>query len=69
MELQRVKGRENYAMEGGARGEVVRGTSDESSNATAMISNLVRIGMIAKLNAGVKTAEPAVAQNGQTCEA
>lgn len=55
-------------MEGGARGEVVRATSAEISNATAATSSFVSTGMIARLRAGVKIAEPAVAQNGQTCD-
>ena len=55
--------------EGGARGETVRVTSLESSNAIAAISSFVRTGIMAKLNAGVKTADPAVAQKGQICEA
>jgi hypothetical protein len=68
VELERMRS-ENYAREGGARGEVVRATATESSNATAAISSFVRTGIIAKLNAGVKTAEPVAAQNGQVCEA
>ena len=48
------QGREDYAREGGARGEVVRATSMESSNATATISNLSSTGIIAMLIAGVK---------------
>jgi hypothetical protein len=52
-----------------ARGEVVRTTSVESSNATAATSSLVKTGIIAMFSAGVKIAEPAVAQNGQTCDA
>jgi hypothetical protein len=63
------EGRENYASEGGARGEVTRSTSMENSNATAAISSLPKTGIIAMLSGGVKIAEPAVAQNGQTCEA
>ena len=61
------KGREDYEREGGARGEVVRATSTEISNATATISSLVRTGIIAIVSGGVKIAEPAVAQNGQIC--
>ena len=63
------EGIEDYAREGGARGEVVRAISVESSNATATISSLPRTGIIATLNTGVKIAEPTVAQNGQVCEA
>jgi hypothetical protein len=66
---QEREGRENYAREGGARGEVVRTTSTESSNATAATSSLLKTGIIATLGAGVKIAEPTVAQNGQTWEA
>ena len=47
----------------------MRVTAVESSNATAATSSLVKTGIIAMLGAGVKIAEPAVAQNGQTCEA
>jgi len=63
------EGRENYARAGGARGEVVRATSTEISNATAATSNLLRTGIIDTLGAGVKMAEPTVAQNGQVWEA
>jgi hypothetical protein len=63
------EGRENYAMAGGARGEVTRGTSTEISNATAAVSSLLKTGIIAMLSGAVKIAEPAVAQNGQKCDA
>jgi hypothetical protein len=54
---------------GGARGEVARGTAEETETTVGATSSRFVAGTMAMLGDCVRTTEPAVEQNGQMCDA
>ena len=62
------KNAENYRA-GGARGEVARGTAEDTKTTKGAISSRFVTGTKAKLADCAATIEPVVEQTGQMCEA
>jgi hypothetical protein len=54
---------------GGARGEMVRGTAEDTETTNGTISSLFVAGTMAELGDCVAMMEPTVEQTGQMCEA
>jgi len=65
----KTRGTEPNYWAGGARGEVARGTTEETETIVGTISSRLLTGTIAMTGDCVVTTEAAVEQTGQMCEA